>query len=85
MRLIEELVTAAALLLILGVAINRACTGTKCTSDRCSFKGVATLVTNDRTGCRSEETAGYRAALGVRTGGFCAVGKGEGTETGNDN
>jgi hypothetical protein len=77
-------VVAAALLLVLGIAVNRSGTGTEGSTDGSAFEGVARLMSYDCTGRRSEESAGNSAALGVGAGGFGTVGEGNGAEAGND-
>jgi hypothetical protein len=71
------------LFLVLGVAKNRACAGTDCTTDGGTFKGSAGLVTEDATCCGTNETTCDGTALGVRTGWSGAVAEGDAGNSGD--
>jgi hypothetical protein len=75
---------AAALLLILGVAIECASTGTCGAAYGSTFKATPGLMTDDAAGCCADEATGHGTALGVRAGWFRAVAKAKGTKAGND-
>jgi hypothetical protein len=80
----RSITVAAALLLILGIAIERTGSRTRRSADGSPFKSTSRLMADDAAGRRAEETACYGTALGVGTGGFRAVAEGEGAKGGYD-